>query len=115
MLWRVGVLRHGVADDIEIWSADLPLKEKLMQNLMREAMELVGIWERNSCVVMYGEDISNFKWDPRISVANLRKTTMSYFGLAPDLKLLHLGFELQSGLLVNYGVGPGSIIVLGTP
>ena len=37
-------------------------------------------------------------------------TIMSYLGVKSGLRLLHLGVPLTHGMLVDYGVGPGSII-----
>eukprot|EP00973_Karenia_brevis_P081595 11312343-Karenia_brevis.AAC.1 len=111
ILWRMGVFRYGEEGDIEIWSADLTLENEVMNTLVLEAKENTEVWKANAFrLAMHGELPTAFKWHAQISIASVRRTAVDRFGLESEFKLLHLGKELQNGMLADCGVGPGSIV-----
>ncbi len=113
MLWSLGVFRHG-ANGVELWSADLPLKHPVMDALLSEAKHYVEMWAAGAFqLAMLGSPSKLCKCNSDHSVESLRTVAALSFGLVQGVRLIHLGRELKDGLrLADYGVGPGSVVVL---
>ena len=113
-LRRMGVLRDG-ADSVEIWAADDAMNHSVMQALLSEARRFVDLCSSGAFqLAMLNEQAKTFRWSPGISADDLRATASAAFDVGPDVRLMHLGVALVSGPLANYGVGPGSTVLLTT-
>lgn len=113
-LWRMGVLRDGQGS-VEIWVADEALNHPVMQVLMSEARHFVELFSSGACkLATLDEQTKTFRWKADLSTEGLRAMASAAFCVGPDVRLVHLGVELVSGPLANYGVGPGSTVLLTT-
>ena len=113
MLWRMGVFRRGGKDTVELWSTDMALEHPVMQILLREAKNYVEISAAGAFqLAMLGKPGKLCKCNSTFSVQSLRAVAVLSFGVDPGVKLIHLGVELTGGSLVDYGVGPGSVVFL---
>jgi hypothetical protein len=115
MLWRRGVFRRGGKDTVEIWSTDAASQHPVMQVLIREAKNYVEIWAKGAFqLAMFGTSVQSrlCKCSFDLSVESFRAVAEAEYGVNARAKLVHLGVELTGGRLVDYGVGPGSVVFL---
>ena len=110
MLRNVGMLRWS-NDIVEIWSGSETLEQPLVQALLREADRTTDLAKKGAFqMAMNGRNPFTFCFRPDVTVEDLKKTALSAYRVQAS-KFTHLGEELLSGPLVNYGVGPGSFII----
>ncbi len=112
-LRRLGVLRDGRADTVEIWAAEDPMEHPTMKGFLAEARRYSELWAKGAFqLAMFGRQTEVFKWDTHFAAEHLRIMASIVFGIESDFQLVHLGEELVAGPLVDYGVGPGSTVLL---
>ena len=113
ILWRMGVFRRGSKNTVELWSADMPLEHPIMETLLRETKNYVEIWAAGAFqLAMFGKPGKLCKCNSSLSVESLRAVAVLSFGVDPGVRLMHLGVRLTGGSLIDYGVGPGSVVIL---
>lgn len=113
LLVRIGVVRQG-SENVELWSADTPLRDPIMQRLLRTSERMLGLWQ-TGCFQLCVD-----------SCAIVLRYTDEFTFQALHLVLLVQGFPKQTyklvwrrreltaatGLLRDAGIGPGACLIL---
>ena len=107
-LQQRGIIRRGEGDEVQIWISDNSLAEPGMRELMAVANRIACLVECNCYCVFNNSTFLALPLphSPTQTVEDLRRA------LDTQGRLVHLGRTLRGGPLSEYGIRPGSFVIV---
>lgn len=107
-LQQRGIIRRGEGDEVQIWISDNSLAEPCMRELMAVANHITCLAECKAYCVFNNSTFLALPLphSPTQTVEDLRRA------LNTQGRLVHLGRTLRGGPLSEYGIRPGSFVIV---
>ena len=109
-LWRKDIFRKGAQNDCEVWVSNQDMILPTLKTLVNNAKTLNAMHASNLFGISLDEqNLVRFYFDNSTSVKSICDFAILYHHTT-NVQICYLGMEISDGLLVDHGVGPGSIL-----
>ena len=109
-LWRKDIFRKGAQNDFEVWVSNQDMISPTLKTLVNNARTLHAMHASNLFgISLDAQNLVRFYFDNSTTVKSICDFAFLHHRTT-NVQIWYLGKEISHGLLVDHGVGPGSIL-----